>query len=38
VWTQKSRLIYKDKNASIEQRVDDLLQNMTLEEKMVKMN
>lgn len=37
-WTQKSTPIYKNKNAPIEQRIDDLLKRMTLEEKILQMN
>lgn len=36
--TQNSSLIYKDKNAPVEQRIDDLLQRMTLEEKILQTN
>ena len=37
-WTQKSNPIYKNKNIPIEQRIDDLLKRMTLEEKILQMN
>jgi beta-glucosidase len=35
---QNSTLLYKDKNAPIEKRIDDLLQRMTLEEKILQTN
>jgi beta-glucosidase len=38
IGTRASDLIYKDKSQPIEQRINDLLQRMTLEEKILQMN
>jgi beta-glucosidase len=38
VTAQKPYIVYKDKNAPIEKRIDDLLKRMTLEEKILQTN
>jgi len=36
--SQSSKLLYKDKNSPVENRIEDLLKRMTLEEKVLQMN
>lgn len=37
-WAQQVKPIYKDKNAPVEKRIDDLIKRMTLEEKILQTN